>query len=62
LVRISVALGTTPNWLLGATDARGQDPRIAELLERLLNAAANMTIQELEIYVIQAEAIVAARP
>lgn len=61
LVRISEVLGTTPNWLLGVTTDSSQDPSIAALIDRFANAANAMTQQEVEICVIQAEAIVAAK-
>jgi len=61
LVRISDALGTSPNWLLGVTVSTAQDAHLAALVERFANAANGMTKQEIELCVIQAEAIVAAK-
>ena len=60
LVRIAEALGTTPNWLLGVTASGLTDPELAELIARFSNASNGMTKQELEMCVIQAEAVVAA--
>jgi transcriptional regulator with XRE-family HTH domain len=61
LVRISSALGTSPNWLLGVSTAVADDPELALFIERFTNAANGMTKQELELCTIQAEAIVAAK-
>jgi transcriptional regulator with XRE-family HTH domain len=61
LVRIAEALGTTPNWLLGVTSADSKDPSIAELVDRFTNASNGMTLQELEMSVIQAEAVAASK-
>ncbi|MCJ8519717.1 helix-turn-helix domain-containing protein [Pseudorhizobium tarimense] len=60
LVRIAAALGTTPNWLLGINAAPNEDPQVSALLDRFANAASGMTLQDLELCVIQAEAVVAA--
>ncbi|MCG3267355.1 helix-turn-helix domain-containing protein [Yoonia sp. I 8.24] len=57
LVKIAVALRTTPNVLLGVTDPVVDDPKKAILLERLSSAAAAMSLEEFKIFVIQAEAI-----
>lgn len=61
LVKIANALGTTPNWLLGVTPASAKDPQLSALIDRFSNAANGMTKQEIELCIIQAEAIVAAR-
>lgn len=61
LVRIAEALGTTPNWLLGVTAPDLADPELAGLIARFSNASNGMTKQELEMCVIQAEAVVAAK-
>ncbi|MDQ0560496.1 transcriptional regulator with XRE-family HTH domain [Rhizobium mesoamericanum] len=60
LVRIASALGTSPNWMLGVSTITG-DPDVADFIERFANAANGMTKQEIELCVIQAEAIVAAK-
>lgn len=59
LVRIAKVLGTTPNWLLDANEAKTLDPLKSHLIDRFENAATGMTINELELCVIQAEAITA---
>jgi transcriptional regulator with XRE-family HTH domain len=61
LLRIASALGTTPNWLLGVSLAGENDRELAAFVDRFLNAASGMTKHELEMCVIQAEAIVAAK-
>lgn len=60
LVRIAEALATTPNWLLGVPAKLNDDPKRSSLVERFANAANSMTAQELELCVIQAEAVAAA--
>jgi len=61
LLRIAEALGTTPNWLL-AIEANSQtDKKMAELLDRFTNAASAMSLSELRMFVIQAEAIAAVK-
>jgi transcriptional regulator with XRE-family HTH domain len=60
LVRIASALGTSPNWMLGVSTITS-DPELADFIERFVNAANGMTKQEIELCVIQAEAIVAAK-
>lgn len=57
LVKIADALGTTPNLLLGVVDPVADDPKKAVLLEKLLNAAASMSLDEFKIFLIQAEAV-----
>jgi transcriptional regulator with XRE-family HTH domain len=61
LVRIAAALGTTPNWLLGVTTLEAKDGEIAALIERFSNAANGMTKQQIELCVIQAEAVAASK-
>ncbi|WP_420578849.1 helix-turn-helix domain-containing protein [Oceaniradius stylonematis] len=61
LKTISEALGTTPNWLLGVIDKLEKEPEKAALIDRFSNAASGMTREELELCVIQAEAIVASK-
>lgn len=57
LVRIAEKLGTTPNWLLDVSSKRSRDEVKSGLIERFENAATGMTSDELELCVIQAEAI-----
>ncbi|XIE09867.1 helix-turn-helix domain-containing protein (plasmid) [Rhizobium ruizarguesonis] len=61
LLRIASSLGTTPNWLLGVTGHADAGAETSELLERFANAANGMTLEELQLCIIQAEAIVAAK-
>ncbi len=61
LKSISEVLGTTPNWLLGVVSAVDEEPRIADLIDRFANAASGMTPEELELCVIQAEAVAASK-
>lgn len=61
LVNIAEILGTNPNWLLGVLSLEELDKDRAELLERFKNAISEMTIEELELSVIQAEAIAASK-
>ncbi|WP_376743290.1 helix-turn-helix domain-containing protein [Ensifer canadensis] len=61
LVRIAEVLGTTPNWLLGVAQAGSKDPQLSAYIERFANAANGMTKHEIEMCVIQAEAVVAAK-
>jgi len=61
LKSISEVLGTTPNWLLGVVDAQDKEPKKAALVGRFANAATGMAVEELELCVIQAEAVVAAK-
>jgi hypothetical protein len=58
LKRISEALDTTPNWLLGITSKIEKAPETAALIERFVNAARGMTREQLKLCVIQAEAVV----
>jgi transcriptional regulator with XRE-family HTH domain len=57
LKNIAERLGTTPTWLLGASTKTTKAPETAALLQRLVNAAKGMTREQLELCVIQAEAI-----
>lgn len=57
LLTISNSLGTTPNWLLGVVSNDEKDAAKAELVERFKNAARAMTAEQLETFIIQAEAI-----
>jgi transcriptional regulator with XRE-family HTH domain len=61
LKKIAEILQTTPNWLLGVASAGTDSGKRGQLLERFGNAASGMTLSELELSVIQAEAIVAAK-
>lgn len=61
LKKIAQTLGTTPNWLLGAEELSKKRPKMAALVMRFTNAASGMSQSELEICIIQAEAIVASK-
>jgi len=61
LVKIAATLGTTPNWLLGVTVPSSTDLRLAALIDRFSNAANGMSMSEIEMCVIQAEAVAAAK-
>lgn len=61
LVRIAEALGTTPNWLLGVPSAYTADSQTTGLIDRFVNASSNMSVRELELLVIQAEAVSASK-
>jgi transcriptional regulator with XRE-family HTH domain len=58
LKSIAEGLGTTPNWLLGITSKVEKAPETAALIDRFVNAARGMTRDQLEMCVIQAEAVV----
>jgi transcriptional regulator with XRE-family HTH domain len=58
LKNIAERLGTTPNWLLGVISKTEKAPETAALVERLVNVARGMTRDQLELCVIQAEAVV----
>jgi transcriptional regulator with XRE-family HTH domain len=60
LKSISEGLGTTPDWLLGVTSNVDRKPETAALIDRFINAARGMTKEQLELCVIQAEAVVAS--
>ncbi|OYU48154.1 MAG: transcriptional regulator [Rhizobiales bacterium PAR1] len=57
LKAISEALGITPNWLLGIVPALEGDSTKGQLIGRFANAASAMSVDQLEICVIQAEAV-----
>ena len=57
LVRIADALGTTPNALLGVEEPFVADDATNALINRFVRAASNMSQDELELCVVQAEAI-----
>jgi hypothetical protein len=56
-----LSLGTTPNWLLGVAGHADGVAETTDLLERFANAANGMTLEELQLCIILAEAIVAAK-
>lgn len=58
LARIAMVLGTTPNDLLGFNEDR---PAMEEGINRLITAAQAMSPTDLEMLVVQAEAIVLSR-
>ena len=57
--RIAEVLGTTPNWLLGISEEQENDPDRVAFMDRFANASSGMTLEEMKLCVIQAEAIVA---
>jgi transcriptional regulator with XRE-family HTH domain len=61
VVKIADALGTSPNWLLGVSLASATDREYAALMDRFANAANGMSKQEMEMCIIQAEAVAAAK-
>lgn len=61
LVNIAEILGTNPNWLLGIAEKADKEPKKAELVARFANAANGMTLEDTELCVIQAEAVVAVK-
>jgi transcriptional regulator with XRE-family HTH domain len=61
LLRIAEALGTTPNWLLGVASSDAVDSETAGLIDRFVNASNAMNRRELELLVIQAEAVSASK-
>jgi transcriptional regulator with XRE-family HTH domain len=60
LKNIAEKLGTTPSWLLGAISKTEKAPETAALIERFVKAGKGMTREQLELCVIQAEAVVAS--
>jgi transcriptional regulator with XRE-family HTH domain len=61
LVKIADTLGTTPNWLLGVSLVSSKDPQFAALIDRFSNAAHGMSMSEIEMCIIQAEAVAATK-
>lgn len=61
LKSISESLATTPNWLLGVVGASEKEPKRAELIGRFASTATGMAMEELELCIIPAEAVVAAK-
>ncbi len=59
LVNIAEILGTNPNWLLGVLSNVKLAGEKAKLVDRFENAASSMGADELELCVIQAEAVAA---
>ena len=57
LVQIAKALSTTPNWLLGVDPEGRKATKRSGLMDRLTNAATEMSDEELRISVTQAEAV-----
>lgn len=60
-MKIADELGTSPNWLLGVSLASATDPEFAALTDRFANAANGMSKQEIEMCIIQAEAVAATK-
>jgi len=60
-LKIAITLGTTPNWLLGADEPFEGDPEKAELIAHFKNAATSLDAAELRQFIVQVEAIVAAK-
>jgi transcriptional regulator with XRE-family HTH domain len=60
LKKIAEKLGTTPSWLLGVINKTEKAPETAALVERFVNAARGMKREQLELCVIQAEAVAAS--
>lgn len=61
LVKIAKALGTTPNQLLGLYDEGFDSAEQAELVDRLMLTAKEMETADLQVTVVQAEALLALR-
>lgn len=59
LVKIAKRLGTTPNALLGVDESYLNDDATNALINRFARAATNMSGDELELCVVQAEAVAA---
>jgi len=57
LVKIAERLGTTPNALLGVEENHVVDDTTNVLINRFVRAASLMSAEELELCVIQAEAV-----
>lgn len=61
LVRIARVLGTSPNHLLGFDDEESKSSKRSRLTDRLIAAAKMANDVELEIFVIQTEAVTTRR-
>lgn len=59
LVKIAERLGSTPNALLGVEEKHADDAEFNTFINRFVRAARQMTADELELSVIQAEAVCA---
>lgn len=59
LKSIAEVLGTTPNWLLGLDGVFEGDPEKSRLIERFKNAATNLELRDLRLFIVQVEAVVA---
>jgi len=59
--KIAEVLGTTPNWLVGTDEPFEDDPEKAELIAHFKNAASSLDAAELRQFIVQVEAIVAAK-
>ena len=59
LTMIANALNTTPNDLLGVEDTFLDDENANTLINRFVQAASNMSSEELELCIVQAEAVAA---
>lgn len=57
LLKIARTLGATPDWLLAFDTSSQSEPERAALLARFQNASTAMSLEQLEMTVIQAEAI-----
>ncbi len=61
LVRIAERLGTTPNALLGVEEKYVDDEATNNLINRFVWAASHMLAEELELCVVQSEAVAARK-
>jgi transcriptional regulator with XRE-family HTH domain len=61
LTKIAEVLGTTPNWLLDVKSKLDKSSKETALVERFKNAATVMSVSDLELCVIQAEAVAAKK-
>ena len=59
LVMIAERLGTTPNTLLGIEETYVDDVAVNALINRFVRAASHMSTGELDLCVVQAEALAA---
>lgn len=57
LVKIAETLNTTPNWLLGLASHGEKSTKQSSLVDRLVSAGQGMSDKELELFVVQAEAV-----
>ncbi len=57
LVQIAKGLGTTPNWLLGVEETEASDPEKGTLITRFAQAAQLLPNRDVEMLVVQAEAV-----